>query len=188
MSAPRLTQRGKRRTCDKAESVTSIWRGKKMRCSSLRFREADFPAELEVSQQASYGWMNADEKLFSIILERRKLGRAACRLPINATGRNGRFWCKTVVRRADDHAGSESLVDIAVVPEGEGAGLSACIVDHAAARPPRSRARSRRRAPVPSERENGRRASSRARLVLRRLKGSGAQILAIERQDVESNS
>jgi len=38
---------------------------------------------------------------------------------------------------------------------------------------------------VPSERENGRRASSRARLVLRRLKGSGAQILAIERQDVE---
>jgi len=36
-----------------------------------------------------------------------------------------------------------------------------------------------------SERENGRRASSRARLVLRRLKGSVAQILAIERQDVE---
>jgi hypothetical protein len=32
---------------------------------------------------------------------------------------------KTVVRRADDHAGSESLVDIAVVPEGEGVGLSA---------------------------------------------------------------
>jgi hypothetical protein len=27
--------------------------------------------------------------------------------------------------RAEDHAGSESLVDIAVVPEGEGAGLSA---------------------------------------------------------------
>jgi hypothetical protein len=26
---------------------------------------------------------------------------------------------------ADDHAGSESLVDIALVPEGEGAGLSA---------------------------------------------------------------
>jgi hypothetical protein len=44
-----------------------------------------------------------------------------------------------------------------------------------AARPPRSRARSRRRAPVPGEHENGRRASSRARLVLR----------AIERQDVE---
>ena len=35
------------------------------------------------------------------------------------------------------------------------------------------------------EHENGRRASSRARLVLRRLKGEGAQILAIERQDVE---
>ena len=69
----------------------------------------------------------------------------------------------------------QSLVDIAVVPEGEGAGLSARIVDHAAARPPRSRARSRRIAPVPGEHENGRRASSRARLVLR----------AIERQDVE---
>jgi len=27
---------------------------------------------------------------------------------------------KAAVRRADDHAGSESLVDIAVVPEGEG--------------------------------------------------------------------
>jgi hypothetical protein len=38
---------------------------------------------------------------------------------------------------------------------------------------------------VPGEHENGRRASSRARLVLRRLKGEGAQILAIERQDVE---
>jgi hypothetical protein len=87
----------------------------------------------------------------------------------------GRFWRKAVVRRADDHAGSESLVDIAVVEEGEGAGLSARIVDHAAARPPRSRARSRRRAPVPGEHENGRHASSRARLVLR----------AIERQDVE---
>ena len=72
-------------------------------------------------------------------------------------------------------AGSESLVDIAVVPQGEGVGLSARIVDHAAARPPRSRARSCRRAPVPGEHENGRRASSRARLVLR----------AIERQDVE---
>jgi hypothetical protein len=35
------------------------------------------------------------------------------------------FWRKAVVRRADDHAGSESPVDIAVVPEGEGAGLSA---------------------------------------------------------------
>jgi hypothetical protein len=33
--------------------------------------------------------------------------------------------------------------------------------------------------------KNGRRASSRARLVLRRLKGRGVQILAIERQDVE---
>src|SRR5216684_4642566 len=84
-----------------------------------------------------------------------------------------RSWRKAVVRRADDHAGSESLVDIAVVPEGEGALLSARIVDHAAARPPRSRARSRRRAPVPGEHENGRRASSRARLVLRRLKGRG---------------
>jgi hypothetical protein len=87
----------------------------------------------------------------------------------------GRSWRKAVVWRADDHAGSESLVDIAVVPEGEGAGLSARIVDHAAARPPRSRARPRRRAPVPGEHENGRRASSCARLVLR----------AIERQDVE---
>jgi len=38
---------------------------------------------------------------------------------------------------------------------------------------------------VPGEHENGRRASSRARLVLRRL--VGAQILAIERQDVEGN-
>jgi len=36
---------------------------------------------------------------------------------------------------------------------------------------------------VPGELENGRRASSRARLVLRRLRG--AQTLAIERQDVE---
>src|SRR5438552_12945227 len=90
-------------------------------------------------------------------------------------GGEGSSWRKAVVRRADDHAGSENLVDIAVVPEGEGAGLSARIVDHAAARPPRSRARSCRRAPVPGEHENGRRASSRARLVLR----------AIERQDVE---
>jgi len=38
---------------------------------------------------------------------------------------NGSFWRKAVVRRANDHAGSESLVEIAVVPEGEGAGLSA---------------------------------------------------------------
>ena len=38
---------------------------------------------------------------------------------------NGRFWRKAAVRQADDHAGSESLVDIAVVPEGEGVGLSA---------------------------------------------------------------
>ena len=38
---------------------------------------------------------------------------------------------------------------------------------------------------MPGEHENGRRASSRARLVLRRL--VGAQILAIERQDVEGN-
>jgi hypothetical protein len=38
-----------------------------------------------------------------------------------------RYWRKAVVRRADDHAGSESLVDIAVVPEGEGAGLFARI-------------------------------------------------------------
>jgi hypothetical protein len=45
---------------------------------------------------------------------------------------------KAVVRRAD-----ESLLEIAVVPEGEGAGLSARIVDHAAARPPRSRAQLR---------------------------------------------
>ena len=52
---------------------------------------------------------------------------------------------------AFDHAGSESLVDIAVVPEGEGTELSARIVDHAAARPPCSRARSRRRAPVPGK-------------------------------------
>ena len=38
---------------------------------------------------------------------------------------NDRCWRKAVVRRANDHAGSESLVEIAVVPEGEGAGLSA---------------------------------------------------------------
>jgi hypothetical protein len=41
------------------------------------------------------------------------------------------------------------------------------------ARSPRVRARSRRSAPVPGEHENGRRASSRARLLLRRLKGRG---------------
>ena len=86
---------------------------------------------------------------------------------------NDRFWREAVVRRADDHAGSESLVDISIVQEGEGAGVSARIVDHAAARPPRSRAQSRRRAPVPGEHENGRRASSRARLVLRRLNWRG---------------
>jgi hypothetical protein len=40
---------------------------------------------------------------------------------------------------------------------------------------------------VPGEHENGHRASSRARLVLRRLKGRGRQILAIERQDVEGD-
>ena len=38
---------------------------------------------------------------------------------------------------------------------------------------------------MPGEHENGRRASSRARLVLHRAQGEGAQILAIERQDVE---
>jgi len=68
-------------------------------------------------------------------------------------------------REPDDHAGSESLVDIAVV---KGAGFRMNC-----ARAPRSRARSRRRAPVPGEHENGRRASSRARLVLRRLEGRG---------------
>jgi hypothetical protein len=35
-------------------------------------------------------------------------------------GTNDPSWRKAAVRRADDHAGSESLVDIAVVPEGEG--------------------------------------------------------------------
>ena len=40
---------------------------------------------------------------------------------------------------------------------------------------------------MPGEHENGRRASSRARLVLRRLEGRGRKILAIERQDVEGN-
>ena len=32
---------------------------------------------------------------------------------------------KAAVRRTDDHAGIERLVDIAAVPEGEGVGLSA---------------------------------------------------------------
>jgi hypothetical protein len=50
--------------------------------------------------------------------------------------------------------------------------------------PPRSRARSRGRAPMPGEHENDRRASSR-QIGLAQAQGEGAQILAIERHDVE---
>src|SRR5262249_57404398 len=63
----------------------------------------------------------------------RRTGRG--RRPDGSAGRSPAPW-----QGADDHHRSHSIADVAAFPQGEGTGLSSCIVDDAAARPPRARA------------------------------------------------